>query len=90
MIQLGTTFTIGAFCSLVALALSFVSATSYAYIFAIILVFDAIAGGCVLYLFLRGGNWRVASTVLGLVVVYTVCDIGFRIFMGVRVLDLFR
>jgi hypothetical protein len=73
-----------------ALLFNFVSATRYDYVFAIILVCDTCSALCLIPLIKLGLRWNYVVITVATVIVYTVLDIGFRHFFGVRVFDIFR
>jgi hypothetical protein len=81
---------VGAFSSLVALGLSFAAAASYGLLAVGILAFDAIAAAGAYYTFRQGGAWRFLAIIVGVLVIYTLADIGLRTTVGIRVLDLLR
>jgi len=74
----------------VALLFNFVSAASYDYVFAIILICDICSALCLIPLIKLGLRWNYVVITVATVIIYTALDIGLRHFFGVRVFDIFR
>ncbi len=81
---------IGILASLAALALTFVSATSYQTLFSAIVVLAIVASVCLLPALVGGSTRRVIAGIALLAAAYAVMDVVMRSAFGMRVLDLLR